>query len=497
MSTNSVYHDGEFEVPPSEATSLLCKNETSNGYCTISCEEKSNKEEENFFMKSTSSIDSGCEEHEINQSQISHRSILATLVEKVSEDNKAPLFLTIFTILPVLQGSAVLGVPYAFLVGGKAFLPAALFICVIATICSNLLIDSLYEVSPRSQRRKRVYDGYEDLALACWGRFGSHVVKAMTILYFAMNNVVNMVLLFKSLDNLLHGLLPITTNELGYLFVLLLLPILFGVRRFSIFGYFGLIGTVAVLIACITSIVVFIQHSGDWATHYHELPTIDWERYPVAISIMMYTVIIAPTLPNIEATMTDRSQAPASVYISFGISSIFKSIYGIIAVLTFGLSTKELIATNVSELSIPSRYIMSIMLIVYVFCNSSYFIYLMLDIIDQILIKNVSGKIASGERYRIPWMLFSRPLCLVILVVTSLVMPFFALVSGVVGAICGSFLAFISPVLFHLKLKWNNMSLLRRVMEILLLILTILLGSLTTFTSMNELIKAIRIHHDV
>jgi len=492
INNGNVYHDPEFNVDES-----ACLLDARKGYLTISYDA-----EGDYSYKSTSSINNDSidgNDFLSNKSHASHYSFVATLIEKVSSDNGSTLLLTVFNFLPILQGSAVLGVPYAFIVGGKAVLLGSLLICILAMMCASLLVDSLYEISPRSQKRKRVYDGYEDLATACWGKLGSHAVKLMIFVYLAMNNVVNTVLFFKCLDNLItyDDISPMTINQLGCLCMLVFLPPLFFIKKISSFAYIGLIGTVAVIVASMTSIVVFVQESKQWYDNFQQIPMINWKQFPIGIGIIMYTLIIAPSLPDIEGTMRDRTKLPTALRISFGISTIFKTVYGFIAVLTFGFSTKELIATNVSEESVPCRYIMSLMLIIYVLCNSTFYFYLMLQEIDKILIRNVSDSIAAGHKFHILWMLFSRPLILIMLVMISLVMPFFALVSGVVGAVCGSFLAFISPIMFHLKLKWTQLTFTRRLSEIVLLVISVMLGGITAYSSINELVKAIRDHHEI
>ena len=498
MSSNRVYH--HTNVFNEKLLLLTHKNtqKSSSGYYSITCRDTADDQEEDkeCSFKSISSFDSfedydGISSH--RDISASHSSFILTLVEKIVPDKKSSLFLTIVTMLPVLHGSAVLGIPYAFMVGGIAFLPASILICLLATICSKLLIDCMYEISPRSQLRKRVYNKYEDLAFACWGHAGESFLKAITILYFAMNNVVNIVLLFKSLDNLLSDVkIPLPSNNvLGIMFVLLFLPFLFSIKEISIFAYFGLCGTISVLVACITAIVIFVKNSTKWKNNIDEIPIIDIEKFPVAISIIMYSLVIAPTLPIIEGTMTDRTQSTAAIYISFGVSGLSKIFFGAIGFLTFGMLTRELIATNISLVSPTARYIISTMLLVYVFCNTSYFTFILMDIVDDVFINNVSVEIARGKKYRIPWMIVSRPICLAILTGTGHVMPYFALVSGVVGAICGSFLAFIAPVYFHVKLKWYEMSCRRKLCECLLLGVNILLGLISTYSSMNELIRTI------
>lgn len=75
-------------------------------------------------------------------------------------------------------------------------------------------------------------------------------------------------------------------------------------------------------------------------------------------------------------------------------------------------------------------------------------------------------------------------------IAVGVVVPHFALVSGVVGAIVGTCLVFVFPVAFHIQLKWKESTNLTKFSEILLLAVGFVLGCLATYSSVSALVKA-------
>ena len=75
-------------------------------------------------------------------------------------------------------------------------------------------------------------------------------------------------------------------------------------------------------------------------------------------------------------------------------------------------------------------------------------------------------------------------------VAVAVVVPYFALVSGVVGAIVRTCLVFVFPVAFHIQLKWKESTNLSKFSEVLLLAVEFVLGCLATYSSVSALLKA-------
>lgn len=61
------------------------------------------------------------------------------------------------------------------------------------------------------------------------------------------------------------------------------------------------------------------------------------------------------------------------------------------------------------------------------------------------------------SEYHWIWLLISRPLLVGLALVIAIVVPYFGLIMGVVGSLTGTFLSFLFPCYFHLRLRWENL----------------------------------------
>jgi len=417
-----------------------------------------------------------------SRSITSQSSLGLTLVENLSEDRESTLFMTICNILPILQGSAVFSIPYAVMVGGLSFIPACILICILADVTGGLLVDCLYSVSPRSKIRKRVHGDYGEVTFACWGKAGSRLVTMLNVAYLVANNIVNIVLLGKCSMELIGGHININETLAMILSSIFLIPLLF-IKQLSIMSYVSFIGVTSIIVCSMTAVVVFIQHWSDWQFNAHSLPWFNASGFPLAIGIVMYSVIINSILPQIEGSMKNPKQIGAALHIAFVLSTLIKLVFGVLGALTFGLSTKQLVALNVSEYAVYAKYVISISLCLYAITNYALMFFVVFEHYDDFLRRKNFHNIISVAAGRI--------LLTVFCVAIAIEVPFFALVSGIVGAVIGTCLVFIFPVLFHLKLKWKEISKLQKLMEIILLMVGIVTGAFATYSSISSLVVAI------
>ena len=72
----------------------------------------------------------------------------------------------------------------------------------------------------------------------------------------------------------------------------------------------------------------------------------------------------------------------------------------------------------------------------------------------------------------------------------AMVIPYFALVSGVVGAFAGTCFVFVFPVICHIQLKWNDTCAVKKCLEVLILIIGFIVGGLATYSSLVALLHA-------
>ena len=130
----------------------------------------------------------------------------------------------------------------------------------------------------------------------------------------------------------------------------------------------------------------------------------------------------------------------------------------------------------------------SILLVLNATVNSICYMQLVLMSLDEQVFTCHRFPINSSDHpWYMIWKLVSRCLFLVLSLAVTDFLPYFALVSSLIGALFGSFLALISPVLFHLTLKWRSMAVKERLAEFVFLLFTIALCFWMSFASVRDL----------
>lgn len=100
-----------------------------------------------------------------------------SLLEKPSDDRRASAFLAGWNVTNLIQGTGILGVPYAVRMGGWAAVAANALVAFLCCYTGKLLIECLYETSKRTGQKKRVRVNYPEVGEAVWPRWGNQIVS--------------------------------------------------------------------------------------------------------------------------------------------------------------------------------------------------------------------------------------------------------------------------------------------------------------------------------
>ncbi|CAH3177546.1 unnamed protein product, partial [Porites lobata] len=126
-----------------------------------------------------------------------------------SDDRNASAWLAGWNVTNLIQGTGILGVPYAVLMGGWA---AVAIIVLVATICcytGKLLVDCLYVESKRTGQRKRAYVNYPEVGEAAWPGWGNRIVSVVQVCEMYGGVIMYIVLLATVFNDILNQLTPL------------------------------------------------------------------------------------------------------------------------------------------------------------------------------------------------------------------------------------------------------------------------------------------------
>ncbi|PFX28437.1 Vesicular inhibitory amino acid transporter [Stylophora pistillata] len=135
--------------------------------------------------------------------------LAVSILEKPSDDRNASAWLAGWNVTNLIQGTGILGVPYAVLMGGWA---AVAIIVVVAAVCcytGKLLVDCLYEDSKRTGQRKRVRINYPEVGEAAWPGWGNKIVSVVQVCEMFGGVIMYIVLLATVFSDILNELTPL------------------------------------------------------------------------------------------------------------------------------------------------------------------------------------------------------------------------------------------------------------------------------------------------
>ena len=378
-------------------------------------------------------------------------------------------------IIPLLVGTPIFVLPYAFMKAGLCFIPVAVALCAFADVSSNLLVDCLYTTtpttSPRGTHRRRVHNGLYDVARTCLGEFWANVMSGVVIFYLIANNVINVAVFDVCVRDVVSKVLPMNVFTTTLVYSILFASILF-VNKVSVFVVAVFVGMMSLVVATVTSMSVFLYNSDAWTTNLNDIATVNPSEFPEAAAMLMYSLLANPIVPEIEAGMMNPGKVGRTLHISYATSSTFKIVFGLFGALTFGAKTSELIAVNVmgGEGNNVAKYFTLISLILCSYANCSLPNYILFDKLDNVARSHVSPRLTGAGRLSLLWLVLSRIVGVVCMVWFAVALPYYGPLTAVVGGVVGCFVTLVFPVLFHLKLHWHSLCVWRRISELLLLV---------------------------
>ncbi|XP_047140736.1 vesicular inhibitory amino acid transporter [Hydra vulgaris] len=416
----------------------------------------------------------------------SSSSLLASFIEKLSVDRGATVFLASWNILPL--GTSVFSLPYCVAVGGYIIIPIIFLISIMADITGLILVDCLYAESPKSKQRKRVHLNYVDIARSVWGQHGARLLNAFLIVYLFLGCVVNILLLGKGVYQLLYTYTYLSFNALTIIFSILVYPTLF-IRKFTILAYLSLSAAVSVIIGTFLVVILFILGSGNWKSHMSNIPVINLNGFPLAVSIVMLTCVSHSVLPHVEGSMKDRSKINQVLHYSYFVTAIVKVVVASLGSFTFGLGSNSIIILSISSVNQSISICCTITLVLYTIFNYPLSMFIVSEFVDSFTEKTAVERIKTLFYL---WIVCTRLILVVLSVAAAVFLPYFAATLGIRGSLIGTCLVFIFPCFFHLKLKWRILSCQEKLRSLIILLVGTLIGLGGLFGSIKLLLSSIK-----
>ena len=409
-----------------------------------------------------------------------------SLLEKPSNDRRASAFLAGWNVTNLIQGTGILGVPFAIRMGGWAAVAANILVAYLCCFTGKLLIECLYETSKRTGQRKRVRVNYPEVGEAVWRGWGNKIVSAVQFCEMFGGVVSYLVLLGTIFSDILHKYAPYDVYTWSAISACVALPGLF-IRRVSVIAWISMISVFGLMSSILTIIIYSITQYDDMSVS--KIPPFDIKSFPIGFGIIVFSYTAHAVFPGVEGSMHKASQFPIMMNVAFLLAACVKVAFGLLPVLRFGTDTEQAITVNLK--TSQGFYILANLLVVTnVFTAFPIVSYIVLETLDHKLLPYFPH-LQEDTKYHWFWIILSRPLALSFGLMLAIVVPHFGLVMGLVGSFTGTCLCFVFPCVFHMILKWKELKWYSIVLRVIISVFGVICGVLGIVFTGIELANAV------
>ena len=408
-----------------------------------------------------------------------------SMLARPSDDRHASAFLAGWNVSNLIQGTGILGVPYAVAQGGWAAVASIFLVAGICCYTGKLLISCLYEESEKTHMKRRLRVNYPEVGEAVYKNRGHTLVAIVQIFEMFGGVIMYVVLLGTVLGDLLKASTNLGPSEWAAVSCLVALPTLF-IRRMSIISWLSMISVFALLSSIITLIAFSFTKIHDW--NLSNIPPFNPTTFPIGFGIIVFSYCAHAVFPSIESSMRKPEQFNSMMNAAFLFAAVIKTLLGTFMVLAFGDKTEEVATINLHDskafsVTAAALVISNVMLAI------PLGMFVVSLTIDDAMLKYFPH-LNRDSKYHWIWIVITRPTLLCFALFLALVIPHFGLLMGFVGRFTGTCLCFIFPCWFHLKLRWKKLSKFQIGVDIAVMVFGIIAGSSGLFFSAKALVES-------
>ncbi|XP_030638764.1 vesicular inhibitory amino acid transporter [Chanos chanos] len=382
-----------------------------------------------------------------------------------------------WNVTNAIQGIFVLGLPYALLQSGYLGLLLLVMAALVCSYTGKILIACLYEENEEG-RPVRVRDTYEDIANACCKRLcprlGGKLVNTAQVVELSMTCTLYLVV---SSNLMLHSFpfLPLTPATWSTVTFLTLMPCML-IRDLRIVSHLSLLCSLAQFFIIFIIILYCLQQAQHWSWRRLSL-AVEFDKLLMSVGVIIFSYTSQIFLPTLEGNMENREDFSNMMSWTHSLACILKTIFSVLAFLTWGEDTKEVITDN-----LPSglRLVVNLCLLAKALLSYPLPFYAAAEVLQAGVLKLEH---AQGRTEKLTLAL--RGCLLLLTFLMAMFMPHFSLLMGLTGSVTGAAMTLLLPALFHLQLKWTQLDSKQKALNFLILAL----GSLCSLSGVICSIK--------
>ena len=368
---------------------------------------------------------------------------------------QASVWKTALNLVNYMEGAGFLTLPYAVYRGGFFTLVAFLVVPIILWYSCKVLIDCLYERQSdikigEEERRTRVRSTYREIGEACWPRFGGPLVNIALVMTLWIIGVSSLVLCGSLMSHTFPSL-PLTDVTWTCLAAAVVFPTTF-LKSLSHIAWLSLLGVVALSGTFFVVMWEGAKQSPSW--DFSSLFFWDTEGAGVALGIVVFGYGTFEIVISVEDSMADKTKFGFAQSLAFVISAIYKVAFALTSYFLFYVDgIQEVILNNIPPgpllITASAVFVLSVLV---TYAIPLHTIFLCLE--DSFLANAVKSRSSS-----LVWFVLVRIAVAILTLLVAVFFRRFAILTAIAGSLIDPLAGFILPCYFHLKLKWQELSL--------------------------------------
>uniref|UniRef100_A0A3Q1J886 Vesicular inhibitory amino acid transporter n=1 Tax=Anabas testudineus TaxID=64144 RepID=A0A3Q1J886_ANATE len=449
------------------------------------CVDEEEKEDEEEPEERTSQFCASVEEERT-------RTSLAKPVQSLNPSPTITAWEAGWNVTNAIQGIFVLGLPFALVKSGYVGL---ILLVLSAWVCNHtgrILVACLYE---EQQRYEFVLHFYQDIVEACcrglwshWPGLGGWMVNVAQVTELVMTCTLYLVVSTSLLSDSFSALAaPRSACSLVSLMFLLPCLLLTDLRPVSTLS---LLCSLAHVLISLLVMLYCLSRASSWSWSSLSL-SVNPEDFLVSVGVIIFSYTSQIFLPHLEGSMEDRGKFDVMLGWTHAAACIMKTMFSLLAVLTWGKDTSEVITDN-----LPSdlRPVVNLCLLAKALLSYPLPFYSAAEILQTCLFGD-SPALSSYSKHGAQGL--SRPALLVrgALLMTSyllaLLVPRFSLLMGLTGSVTGAAMTLILPCLFHLRLQWGRLTVRDQLIDVGILSLGVICSVSGVICSVRRLVEGL------
>ncbi|KAI8139401.1 transmembrane amino acid transporter protein-domain-containing protein [Fennellomyces sp. T-0311] len=365
---------------------------------------------------------------------------------------------TLASIVCVVAGTGILGIPHALSRSGWIGLVFLALSSIMAQFCGCLLIRCLYH------GQSRRLSGFPEIGLATFGKLGQIVGTVFSQILLIFTPTLYIILAGDNISKLLVVVNVYLDRKTCTWIVAAIVGIPFALvrtmRDVSFMSFFASMATVC-LVLVMTIVAVSDFHDSAARVHH------DWaiaENIPIAFSTFSFSYCGNVIFPHLEASMADPSSWPKVLLVATFSVTIIYLLMGSLCYLSYGSQVQNPVYNSIPQGSSAQNVAMLVATVHVLLAVPMYLYVFTVNVESWLGVRRNADPDDSSDHPVIQRMqqrpaitrIFVRVAQVCFCALIAILIPYFSDVMTLIGTIAGESLTFVLPCMFWIRLSWKD-----------------------------------------